>query len=145
MSSFPAFGSLYSGRSFGPRISRSAITGTLIRNAAPHQKNSSTSPPSSGPIAAPTEKLVIHTAIALVRWSGSRNMFRIKDSVDGAIVAPAIPSSARVPISISVLVDIAASTEAPPNAAAPIMRRRRRPIRSPSVPIVMSEPATTNP
>ena len=88
---------------------------------------------------------MIHTAIALVRWSGSRNMFRIKERVEGAIVAPAIPRSALVPINISALVDIAASTEAAPNAAAPIIRRRRRPIRSPSVPIVMSDPATTNP
>jgi hypothetical protein len=121
------------------------MIGTLTRNAAPHQKNSSTSPPSSGPIAAPTEKLVIHTAIAFVRCFGSTNMLRIKDSVDGAIVAPAIPSSALVPINISALVDRAASTEAAPNAAAPISRSRRRPIRSPSVPIVISDPATTNP
>ena len=72
-------------------------------------------------------------------------MFRIKERVEGAIVAPAIPSRALVPISISELEDIAASTEAAPNAAAPIISRRRRPIRSPSVPIVMSDPATTNP
>ena len=72
-------------------------------------------------------------------------MLRISDSVDGAMVAPATPSSARVAISIAALVEKAASTEATPNAAAPISSRRRRPIRSPSVPIVISDPATMNP
>jgi hypothetical protein len=55
------------------------------------------------------------------------------------------PSSARVAISISALVEKAASTEATPKVAAPIIRSRRRPIRSPSVPIVINDPATTNP
>ena len=44
-------------------------------------------------------------------------MLRISESVDGASVAPATPSSARVAISISALVEKAASTEATPNAA----------------------------
>src|SRR5438093_613462 len=56
--------------------------------------------------------------MATVRCCGSRNMLRIKDRVDGASVAPATPSSARVAISISVVVENAAITEATPNAAA---------------------------
>ena len=56
-----------------------------------------------------------------------------------------MPSSARVAISISALVENAASTDATPNAAAPISSSRRRPMRSPSVPIVISEPATRKP
>ena len=48
-------------------------------------------------------------------------------------------------MSISALVENAASTEASPNMAAPISSSRRRPIRSPSVPIVISDPATRNP
>ena len=83
--------------------------------------------------------------IATVRSRASRNMLRISDSVDGARVAPAMPSSARVAISISALVENAASTEATPNAAAPISSSRRRPMRSPSVPMVISEPATRKP
>ena len=69
---------------------------------------------------------------------GSANMLKISASVDGASVAPATPSSARAAISIGALVEKAASTEAAPNAAAPIISSRRRPIRSPSVPIVIS-------
>ena len=121
------------------------ITGTARRNTEPHQKNSSSTPPSSGPRAAPTEKLVAHTPIANVRWPGSRNMFLIRDSVDGASVAAATPSSARDTISISTLVEKAASTEATPNAAAPMRSKRRRPTRSPRVPIVIRKPARKKP
>jgi hypothetical protein len=83
--------------------------------------------------------------MATVRWRGSRNMLKSSDSVEGASVAPAIPSSARAAISIVALVEKAASTEAAPNDAAPIISSRRRPKRSPSVPMVMSDPATRNP
>ncbi len=72
-------------------------------------------------------------------------MWKISDSVEGARVAPAIPSSARLTISISVLTENAAMTDTTPNAAAPISSSRRRPILSPSVPIVTSAPATKKP
>jgi hypothetical protein len=77
------------------------MTGTPIRNAEPHQKNSSSAPPTSGPSAAPARKLVNQIEIATVRCSGSWDMFRISTRVDGASVAPATPSSARAAISIS--------------------------------------------
>src|SRR5918996_420120 len=80
-----------------------------------------------------------------VRYAGSWNIVRISDSVDGASVAPATPSSARAPISISALVEKAASSEPRPNATAPIRSSLRRPIRSPSVPIVINIPATRKP
>ena len=69
----------------------------------------------------------------------------MSESVDGASVAPATPSSARMAMSISALLENAATTEATPNAAAPIRSSRRRPIRSPSVPIVINDPATRKP
>ena len=63
-------------------------------------------------------------------------MLRISDSVDGASVAPATPSSARAAISISALVENAASTEASaegggadqqqPAAADPVAERAHR-------------------
>lgn len=65
--------------------------------------------------------------------------------IDGANVAPAMPSSARIAINISALVENAASTEATPNAAAPINSSRRRPMRSPRLPIVINKPATMKP
>ena len=66
-SSRPASGSLYSGRTIGPRISSNAITGRARRNTEPHQKCSSMIPPRIGPIALPAEKAEIHTATARVR------------------------------------------------------------------------------
>jgi len=72
-------------------------------------------------------------------------MLRISDRVEGARVAPATPSRARAAISISGVVENAASTEATPNAAAPASSSRRRPIRSPRVPMVTSDPAARNP
>ena len=144
-SSRPASGSRYSGSTRGPSTSSRAITGRASRNTEPHQKCSSATPPSTGPIALPAEKLPIQTPIATERCLGSWNMWKISDSVDGASVAPAMPSSARLTISISALVENAASSETTPKAAAPTNSSRRRPIRSPSVPMVISEPATKNP
>ena len=72
-------------------------------------------------------------------------MWKISDRVDGARVAPASPSRARLTISISALVENAASSDAAPNAAAPIISSLRRPMRSPRVPMVISDPATMNP
>jgi hypothetical protein len=144
-SSRPARGSRNSGSSSGPSTSSSAITGTASRNTDPHQNHSKSRPPSSGPIAPPTEKLVIHTEMATVRCRPSGNMVRISDRVAGATVAPAIPSSPRAPISIGAVLDQAASSDVAPNAAAPINSSRRRPIRSPTAPMVTSDPAARNP
>ena len=144
-SSRPARESRNSGSSSGPSTSSSAITGTASRNTEPHQNHSSSTPPSSGPIAPPTEKAVIHTEMATVRCRGSRNMLRISDRVEGATVAPASPSRARAAISIATLAAQAASSEVAPKAAAPISSSRRRPMRSPRVPMVTRDPAAMNP
>ncbi len=72
-------------------------------------------------------------------------MLRISASVDGISVAPPMPSTARAAISCSGVCAYAAATDARPNAIAPKISSRRRPIRSPSEPIVISSPASTNP
>lgn len=72
-------------------------------------------------------------------------MLRINDRVEGISVAPATPSSARVRISISGVVENDASNDAMPNPNAPINNNRRRPIRSPSDPIVIRNPAMRKP
>src|SRR5215218_4016959 len=118
-SSRSAPGSRYSGSTRGPRTSSRAMTGKASRNTEPHQKCSSSTPPTTGPTAPPAEKAVIHTPMATVRCLGSWNMLKISDSVDGARVAPAMPSRARLAISISGLTENAAATETTPKAAAP--------------------------
>jgi hypothetical protein len=144
-SSRSACGLRYSGSSTGPVSSSSTIAGTPSRNTEPHQNASSSNPPTIGPMIAPTTKHPAQTATALARCRGSRNRLVISDRVEGVRVAPAIPSSAREAISIWGLVDQAARTEASPNAAAPTNSSRRRPIRSPTVPMVIRKPATMNP
>ena len=72
-------------------------------------------------------------------------MLVISASVDGARVAPATPSSARTTISISGSTENAATTESTAKAEAPVSNSRRWPIRSPSVPMVMTMPATISP
>ena len=138
-------GSLNSGRSFGPSTKRAPITGTVSKKTEPHQKYWISIPPTRGPIAAPAEKLDIHTPIAAVRWFGSLNMLRMRDSVEGAIVAPETPRRALETMSISVLVEKAANTDVSAKVIAPIRSRRRRPILSPRFPSMISDPATKKP
>ena len=68
------------------------MTGSASRNTEPHQKYSSIRPPSTGPSALPAEKAEIQTLTAIARWRGSWNIEKISESVDGASVAPAMPS-----------------------------------------------------
>lgn len=72
-------------------------------------------------------------------------MWKISDRVEGANVAPASPNNARQTISISALVEKAATIETAPKTAAPIISSLRRPTRSPRVPMVTNDPATKKP
>ena len=144
-SNLPALGFLCSGSSTGPTISSSPMTGIGARNTAPHQKCARIRPPTAGPIAPPSEKLATQTLTANVLSRSSRNMLLSSDSVEGASVAPAIPSRARAAMSIPALRENAASSDTSPKAADPISNSLRRPIRSPSVPMMRSEPAARKP
>jgi hypothetical protein len=126
-------------------MSRAAITGRASRNTDPHQNSSSMAPPSTGPMAAPAEKAPIQNPMAIERCLGSGNMWKISDRVEGARVAPAIPSRARLRISDSAVGENAAPSDTSPKAVAPSMSSLRRPIRSPRVPMVIRDPATMNP
>ena len=125
--------------------SRSRTTGTASRNTDPHQKFASITPPTTGPATAPPMNPPVNTATAAARCFGSWNMWLISAKPDGASVAAATPISARAVISIPALLEKAASTDADPNAAAPDRSSRRRPSRSPSVPIVIRNPAIMKP
>jgi hypothetical protein len=69
----------------------------------------------------------------------------MRDKVEGAIVAPEIPSRALETMSISVLVEKAVSTDVRAKVIAPIKSKRRRPILSPRFPSMISDPATKKP
>jgi hypothetical protein len=96
-------------------------------------------------MADPAENAPIQKPMATWRCRGSGNMWKISDRVEGARVAPAIPSSARLTMRSSAVGENAASSEPTPKAAAPISSSRRRPMRSPRVPMVISDPAIKNP
>jgi len=111
----------------------------------PHPKDWMSAPPTTGPIMAPAEKAEIHMLTAKVRSDGSRNMLVMSDSVEGASVAPATPSAARARMSVCADLEKAATTDTAPKAAAPSSNTLRRPIRSPSPPMIIRKPATMNP
>ena len=96
-------------------------------------------------MALPAEKPEIQMPTAMERCRGTRNMLKISDRVEGASVAPEMPINARAMMSMSGVCAKAASREVRLKPAAPIMSSRRRPMRSPSVPIVIRKPATMKP
>ncbi len=121
------------------------MMGTLIRKTEPHQKWSSSSPPTTGPTAKPAALIPLQMPTAAVRSPGSVNTLRTIDRVEGMIVAPATPSSALAAISSSGVGAYAVTAEAAPNAAVPMSSRRLRPMRSPRLPMVTSRPASAKP
>ncbi|GAA0239834.1 hypothetical protein GCM10009527_040620 [Actinomadura nitritigenes] len=97
----PGDGSFDSGSSRAPATTSTAITGRLIRKTEPHQKRSSSRPPTRGPTAAPAETPEAQIPMAMERSRASVKMFRISASVDGIRVAPATPIRARAAMSSS--------------------------------------------
>ena len=72
--------------------------GTLMRNTDPHQKCSSSTPPTTGPSAAPPEATEAHTPMATARSRSSAKVSRRMDRVAGIIMAAPTASSARAAI-----------------------------------------------
>jgi len=108
-----------SGNSTMPPTSSTTTTGTLIKKTEPHQKCSSSRPPTTGPSAAPAEYAEAQMPTARLRSRGWGNRRRINASVDGASVAPATPRSARAPISSSAVGAYAVATDTAAKAVAP--------------------------
>jgi hypothetical protein len=103
-SSRPGAGLRDSGSTTAPTASTTVITGTLIRKTEPHQNRSSSSPPTTGPNAKPAAPIPLLTLVAVVRSLGSVKAWRTIDRVDGKIIAPAAPSTARAQMSSAGLV-----------------------------------------
>lgn len=111
-----------------------------MRKTEPQYQWFSITPLSTEPRAMPPVMAPDQMAMACPRWRSSWKRFRTRASVDGIRVAPPMPSRTRAAISNSALVAKPAPIEARPKALAPIRSSLRRPIRSPSEPIVMSRP-----
>ena len=69
---------------------------------------------------------------------------RTRESVEGMMVAPLTPRSARAAMRAAALGAKAASTLEAPKPTVPMSRRRRRPMRSAILPMVTSRPARVN-
>ena len=121
-----------------------AISGTLTRNAARHEKYSSRTPPTIGPTAAPRPDTAAQSPRAVARSAGSVKMLRSRDNVVGMIIAPPTPSSTRTAITASGDSASRTSAEAPPNTAKPVTSIRFRPHRSASELMESSRPARTS-
>ena len=110
------------------------------QHRAPPEVRRATAPPTTGPITAPPMKHANQMPMAALRCRASRNMVLISDSVDGAMVAPAMPEGAAGDDQHRRRVEYAATIEAMPKPAAPIISSSPRPMRSPSVPMVIMKP-----
>src|SRR5437763_890803 len=131
------------GTSHRARMKVTAHTGTLMRNTEPHPKRSTSSPPTTGPMAIPMPATPAHTPIARARSAGSRNVLVRIDRVVGKMNAPPTPMRARAAMSIPGELAVDASAENTPNHASPNNSVRRRPYRSPIEPAVRSRHAKT--
>lgn len=118
--------------------------GTATRNTLPQWKCASSAPPTSGPSALPAANIVDQTASAIRRSPASTNTLRMIESVAGMSIAPNTPIAMRAATSIQASVAKAAATENSAKPVAPITRIRRRPMRSPMLPITTSRPASTS-
>ena len=120
----------------------STTTGTLIRKTEPHQKLSSSHPPSSGPTGKAMKVAPITTAMARGR-SSSVNMTGITAIDIGKMAAAPRPSTARAAISSADEVENAHAADEAPNSTSAISSSFLRPIRSPSRPAGSSAAAST--
>lgn len=133
-----------SGRAQPPTTTMKSTTGTLISSTEPQKKCSSSRPARDGPTDAPADPAALQMPMAVVRCRGSVNTVRISANVGGIRPAPAIPCRARATTSVLASGAKAAATLITPKPTAAISSSRLRPIRSPTLPMVTSKPASMN-
>ena len=109
-SSGRAWGSRDSGMSRMPAAIATAAIGTLIQNTALQSNASSSAPPATGPSTMPMPDTAAQAPIARPRSSAGKIAVMI-ESVEGMMNAPPTPISARVAVSISLLVASAEAAE----------------------------------
>ena len=125
------------------RSPAATVTGTFTANTEPHQKCSSSTPPTIGPSAAPAANPVAQTASAVRRRARSVNTVAAAPASRASASRRSTPSAARAATSWRVG-RVGGRERDRPKPETPISSIRRRPIRSPSVPIVTSSPASTS-
>src|SRR5699024_3555006 len=134
---------IFGGATANVAIRVTMTTGTLMRNTDPHQKNSKSKPPSSGPAAAPITATDIHTAMAKLRSRTLVNVMRNRARLTGINVAALMPSIPLVVISYQAIGENASAKDPIPKIVTPIRNIRRCPILTPSVPLPSNKPDST--
>ena len=123
-----------------PNGSSTRPMGTLSQKIQCHEMPSTMAPPTRGPRATASPPTAPQAPSATPRRSaGTAALSRVR--VRGTTMAPPAPWRARAMMSVSMLVDIAASAEAAVKMARPMTNSRRRPKRSPSAAPVSSSTA----
>ena len=117
-----------------------AAIGRLMKKINRHDTAPISHPPRNGPTAAATPPSPDQAPIARDRSSGENDAWMIA-RLPGVSSAPPTPCRARAAISVAALGATPQASEATANQIAPIMKMRRRPSRSPSVPPRRSNPA----
>ena len=110
-----------------------STSGTLIAKIHRHDAESTSWPPTSGPITTPIAPQAVHAPTALPR-SSSGNTATITASAAGVSSAPATPCSARPTTSTSIVGASAHRIEVTPKPPTPSEKTRRSPKMSPSEP-----------
>ncbi|SLH51791.1 Uncharacterised protein [Mycobacteroides abscessus subsp. abscessus] len=116
-------------------------TGTTTTNTLPHQKYSSSRPPTIGPSTTPMPDTAPQTPIAAARSVRSTKTLVRIDSVDGKISAAPRPITVRAAISCPVLVHSAPSPVATVKITRPSSSVLRLPKRSPRLPAASTSAA----
>ncbi len=133
MSSFVALGSLDSTTAHRQTATAMMPIGTLTQNTDAQPKLSTSTPPTTGPIAMPRPEMPAQTPIASGICSRGKALTRI-DSESGFISAAPVPWRQRAMISCVSESATAQSAEKIVNSTTPTMNMRLRPNRSPSLP-----------
>jgi hypothetical protein len=115
-----------SGIRIATAIRATTTTGTLIRKTDPHQKWSSSTPPTSGPIGKLRKIVEAITAVAFCRSSGA-NSTGMMASASGMIAAAPRPSTARAAISSPEVAAYAQAAELTPKMVSEVISTRLRP------------------
>ncbi len=114
----------------------------MSKKIEPHENSSSSQPPTTMPRGMPSAATAAQMPIAFARSSRGKTSTST-DRVDGMISAPPTPCAARAAMSCPLVSESAAARLAAPKIRRPASSARRRPKRSPSVPMVRSSPANT--
>ncbi len=119
-----------------------STSGTLTRNTEPHQKWSSSQPPTRGPSGSPSAEAAEIAPTAVERSPGPKSEGRT-DIASGMISAAPVPITARAPMTSGALSARVPNREPARKMPRPQRSIRRRPNLSPRSPAGSIRPAKT--